>query len=349
MNETAAQSIKINTRTGKPRLGFLGVGWIGRNRLEAIAKTNAAEIFAITEPNQEMRVEAKKVAPDVRLVDSFNELLDAEIDGLAIATPSAMHAEQAVAALERGISVFCQKPLARNAEETRRVVEAARENDCLLAVDFSYRYIDGMEKIRQLIQTGELGRIFALDLIFHNAYGPDKSWFFDRKLSGGGCLIDLGVHLIDLALWSLDFPEITSVSSNLFAKGERLKNLEETVEDYAAAQINFENGTTANLACSWNLNAGCNAEISATFYGTGGGATLRNLDGSFFDFTAEKFSGTKRESLIESPENNRNWNWGGQAAVRWAQKLARGEKFDAECEKLIDVAAVLDAIYAESR
>lgn len=348
MNETAAQTVKTENQTSKPRLGFLGVGWIGQNRLEAIAKTDAAEIFAVTEPNVEMLAKASEIAPDANVIDSFDELLDAPIDGLVIATPSAMHAEQAIAALNRGISVFCQKPLARNTDETKRVVEAARENDCLLAVDFSYRFIDGMQKIRELIQTGELGKIFAADLVFHNAYGPDKDWFFKRELSGGGCLIDLGVHLIDLVMWTLDFPEITNVSSRLFAKGERLKTLNDKVEDYAAAQIDFVSGAIANLACSWNLNAGCEAVISATFYGTNGGATLRNLNGSFFDFTAERFSGTARESLSEMPENNKNWNWGGQAAIDWARRLAKGEKFNVESENLIDVAAALDKIYSES-
>lgn len=348
MNDTAAQEVKSMTQIGKPRLGFLGVGWIGLNRLQAVAENGAGKIFAVTEPNAEMRAKAFEIAPDAQIINSFNELLDAEIDGLVIATPSALHAEQAIAALERGISVFCQKPLARNAEETRRVVETAKKNDLLLAADFSYRFIDGMQKIRDFVQTGELGKIFAADLVFHNAYGPDKPWFFDRKLSGGGCLIDLGVHLIDLALWVLNFPNITKVSSRLFAKGEPLENFDAAVEDYVAARIDFENGTTANLACSWNLHAGREAEISATFYGTNGGATLRNLNGSFFDFTTEKFSGTTQSPLNEESEINQDWNWGGGAVLDWARRLARGEKFDSESEKLIDVAAALDKIYAES-
>lgn len=348
MKEIAAPTIKIAKQTKRPRLGFLGVGWIGRNRLQAIAETGACDIAAIVEPNAEMAEKAQELALGAALIGSLGELLESEITGIAIATPSALHSEQAIAALERGISVFCQKPLGRNAAETRRVVEAARENDCLLAVDFSYRFIDGMQRVREMIQAGDLGTIFAADLIFHNAYGPDKEWFFDRKLSGGGCVTDLGVHLVDLALWTLDFPAAADISGRLYANGKLLRNLNETVEDYATARIDFENGATANLACSWNLHAGREAEISATFYGTNGGATLRNLDSSFFDFTAERFSGVNRSKLTEAADDDQKWTWGGRAIVDWAGRLAAGEKFNNECEKLIDVAAILETIYRES-
>lgn len=333
------------TEFKKPRLGFLGAGWIGRNRLEAIAKSDSAEIAAITEPSNESAAEAQTIAPDAELLDSFDELLDSNLDGVVIATPSALHAEQTITALERGFAVFCQKPLARNAEETRRVVEAARKANKLLSVDFSYRFISGVREIRNLIQSGELGEIFAVNLVFHNAYGPDKSWFYDPKLSGGGCLIDLGIHLVDLAMWMLDFPQATKVSSQLFADGKPLRDKNAEVEDYAAAQIEFDNKTAVQLACSWKLNAGREAVIEAAFYGTRGGAALRNLNGSFFDFAAERFDGTTRQTLSDSESSNKNWQWGGQAAVEWTRRLAAGEKFDSDCERLIDVAATIDRMY----
>src|SRR3546814_16842415 len=86
-----------------------------------------------------------------------------------------------------------------------------------------------------MLATGALGRVHALDLVFHNAYGPDKPWFYDPRLSGGGCVMDLGIHLVDLALWALDFPEIVQVASALNAGGEPLANRPAMVEDYAVA------------------------------------------------------------------------------------------------------------------
>src|SRR5690606_9429969 len=136
---------------------------------------------------------------------------------IVIATPSALHAAQAVSALEAGLAVFCQKPLGRTSLEVRAVLQAARRLGKPLGVDLSYRYTVGMQRIHRLVRSGELGRIFAADLVFHNAYGPDKAWFRDPRLSGGGCMIDLGTHLIDLASWVLGDAEIGHVEADLYA------------------------------------------------------------------------------------------------------------------------------------
>ena len=182
------------------RLGFLGVGWIGRNRMEAMLATGKAEAIAICDPSAEMADEAQKLAPDAAVMSSFDELLALAPDGVVIATPSALHAQQSVQVLRRGAAVFCQKPLGRNAGEVEAVLDAARQANRLLGVDLSYRHTAAMQAIRHLIRSGQLGHVFAADLVFHNAYGPGNAWFYDPKLSGGGCLIDLGVHLVDLAL-----------------------------------------------------------------------------------------------------------------------------------------------------
>lgn len=329
--------------SNKPRLGFLGVGWIGRNRMEAIIKSGVAEVAAIADASAELAAAAAQLASAATVIatpEALNQLLELELDGIVIATPSAWHADQAVAAFERRMAVFCQKPLGRNAAEAERVVSAAREADRLLGVDLSYRYLNGMAQIRQLIQSGELGEVYALDLTFHNAYGPDKAWFYDKRLSGGGCVIDLGVHLVDVALWSLDFPAVSAVTSRLFAQGQPLTAADDAVEDYAIARLDLANGATAQLACSWRLPAGCDAIIQATFYGTKGGAAIRNLNGSFYDFTAERYRGTATETLASPPDD-----WGGRAIVDWARRLANDPRFDPTAEHHIAVASALDHIY----
>src|SRR3954470_11787544 len=139
--------------------------------MNAIVETGGAEVVAIADASPEMAAEAQKLAPSAALVSTLNDILDIGIDGVVIAPPSAMHAEQSIRALERGAAVFCQKPLGRTAAEVRAVVDAARAADRLLCVDLSYRSTEGMRRIRELIGTGELGRIYAVDLVFHNAYG----------------------------------------------------------------------------------------------------------------------------------------------------------------------------------
>ena len=321
------------------RLGFLGTGWIGRNRLEAIARSGAAEIAGIADPSEENAEAARASAPGAVLTDSLEGLLDLDVDGVVIATPSALHAEQAVTALARGAAVFCQKPVGRTAAETRAVVDRARRSDRLLGVDFSYRTVEAARRVRDLVTAGELGRIYAADLVFHNAYGPDKPWFYDPERSGGGCVIDLGIHLVDLALWVLGFPEVSEVSAHLFAGGWPLRDRHE-VEDYAVATLITRQGLAIRLACSWNLSAGQDAVIGAEFFGTAGSAALRNVRGSFYDFVGERRTRTARYQLCGPPDD-----WGGRASVEWARRLSAGARFDPEADRLVTVARVIDAIY----
>ncbi len=323
-----------------PRLGFLGVGWIGKHRLEAVARSGLAEIAGVAEPSEELRGQAAALAPRAPTTESLDELLELELDGLVIATPSALHADQTIRALDAGLAVFCQKPLGRNAAETAACVDAARRADRLLGVDLSYRFTDAMRRIRPLLDEGTLGRVYAVDLTFHNAYGPDKPWFRDPALSGGGCVMDLGVHLVDLALWALHHPSVESARGRLFSGGQPLEDPRTQVEDFASAELTLGDGTLVRLACSWNLAAGQDAVIEAVFYGTEGSAAMRNVGGSFYDFVAEHRRGTTKQTISEPPDD-----WGGRAVVEWARRLSAGERYDASVEHLVEVAAALDAIY----
>lgn len=325
---------------GRPRVGFLGVGWIGRHRMEAMAATGAIEAAAFVDPSDDAAAAASRIAPEAVRTASLDALLALDLDAVVIATPSAAHAGEAIRALTRGVAVFCQKPLGRTEEEVRAVVAAAGASDRLLGVDLSYRHAEGARRIRSLIGEGALGRIFAVDLVFHNAYGPDKPWFYDPALSGGGCVMDLGVHLIDLALWSLGPDAVEHVDAHLFAGGAPVVEPLGRTEDYATATLTLASGAVVRLACSWRLHAGQDAVISASFFGDRGGAELRNVGGSFYDFTAERFDGTARTTLATPPDA---WNVG--AAQAFARALAKGGRFDPEVESVTAVAAAIDRIY----
>jgi predicted dehydrogenase len=325
----------------RARLGFLGVGWIGRHRMKAILEDGAAEAAAVADPAEDAAREAAAGVRACAVGRTLDDLLAQDLDGIVVATPSALHAQQAIAALERGVAVFCQKPLARTAPEARRVVEAARAADRLLGVDLSYRHVAGMERVRTLVREGALGDVYAVNLVFHNAYGPDKAWFYDARQAGGGCVMDLGIHLVDLALWVLGFPEVDAVTATLRAAGKPVRGRASGhVEDFAAAQLELSGGAAVQLACSWRLAAGRDCVIEAAFYGTRGGATLRNVDGSFYDFVVERLDGTRREVLASPPDA-----WGGRAGAAWARALAAGGRYDPEIERIVEVQATLDRIY----
>lgn len=324
----------------KPRIAFLGLGWIGQHRMRALLDDDACEPVAFLDPSPEVQAHMRELAPEAQPVASLDELLEHELDGAVIATPSALHAGQALTMLEHGIAVFCQKPLARTTQETRAIIDAARRANQLLGCDFSYRYTEAMRRVRNCVVEGELGKVHAVDLVFHNAYGPDKPWFRDPLLAGGGCVIDLGTHLIDLALWVLGQPEVIQVTSRLFARGRPLSPGDNAVEDYAVAQIDLASGAVVRLACSWNLPAGCDAVIEAHFHGDKAGAAMRNVNGSFYDFSAERNVGTQRTLLASPPDA-----WGGRAAVEWARRLAAGAGYSPSIEAALQVASVIDRIY----
>lgn len=329
----------------RPRVGFVGVGWIGRHRLECVSRAGEVEIAALVDPVPEMVERALCVAPDARPCGSMQELLTQDLDAVVIATPSALHAEQSIAALEHGLAVFCQKPLGRTATETRNVIEVARRNDRLLGVDLCYRHVAAVRRMREVVAAGELGDIYAAEVVFHNAYGPDKDWFYDPRRSGGGCVIDLGIHLIDLALWMLDFPPVEQVAARCHSGGKLLPRggAGPAVEDYATAQLGLGSGATVRVGCSWRLPAGRDAVIEASFYGTQGGVSLRNVNGSFYDFVAERYRGTASERLADPPDA-----WGGRTAEHWARQLAAGARFDPAIEQVGLVAEVIDRIYGRA-
>lgn len=339
-----------------PRLGFLGVGWIGRNRMEALARDGVARVTAVADPQPEALDAAVEVAPSAVRAGSLEELLEHELDGVVIATPSALHADQAVAALERGLAVFCQKPLARDAAETQRVLEAARAADRLLAVDLSYRHVQALRAAREQVASGAIGELHTLDLVFHNAYGPGKPWFTDPELAGGGCLIDLGTHLVDLALWlteaagSSDRDRVVPLSS---ISGQRnhaigvvtartLSLHGHAVEDHATAELALGE-VRARVACSWFSSAGRDCAFECTAWGSEGSVSVRNAGGSFYDFRAELWRGTGSETLVEPPDE-----WGGRAIAAWAERLRGDRSYDPATDELELVAETIGAIYAHA-
>ena len=332
-----------------PRLGFLGVGWIGRNRMEALAREGLAQVAAVADPQAEALEAAAAVAPEAGRAGSLEELLEHDLDGVVIATPSALHAEQAVATLERGLAVFCQKPLARDAAETRRVLEAARAADRLLAVDLSYRHVEAVRAAHERVASGAIGALHTLDLVFHNAYGPDKPWFTDPELAGGGCLIDLGTHLVDLALWLTgSVVPLSSISGQrnhaIEVETARARALHgHEVEDFATAELALGEVRT-RLACSWFAPAGRDCAFECTAWGSEGAVSVRNVGGSFYDFRAELWRGTGSQTLAEPPDA-----WGGRAIGAWAERLRSHRGYDPAADELEQVAETIDSIYREAR
>ncbi|RPI16717.1 MAG: gfo/Idh/MocA family oxidoreductase [Ignavibacteriae bacterium] len=324
----------------RPNLGFLGVGEFGRNRLEALQKSKIANILFISDPSDDCLSKAKKIIPEATLSYSSDSVYSFPgIDGVVIATPSALHAQQAIAAFEKDYAVFCHKPVGRTADEVISVVDASCKANKLLGVDFSLRYSKAFQKVLDVLKADEIGDVYSVDLVFYNAYGPEKPWFYDVILSGGGCVVHLGMHLIDLALYALDFPYAKNVTSRLYSFGRLLKP-NEGIEDYAAVSIDLINDVSVNLSCSWNSSIGQDAVIEATFTGTTGRVSMKNVNGSFYDFSTVLYNGTHKEIIFSDYDD-----WSGMAVVDWAKRISCGEGFDSGANEFIITAEVIDRIY----
>lgn len=327
------------TARHRPRLGFLGVGWIGRMRLESVVRQGLADVIAIADPSEAARNHCAQLVPTAQACMGFNDLMKFSLDGIVIATPSALHSDQTERALAHGLAVFCQKPLGRNAVEVARVIAAARHNDKLLGVDFSYRHLRATQLVREMVSQNRLGDIYAVQLTFHNAYGPDKSWFYDPRKSGGGCLIDLGIHLLDLAAWILNRTDYQVRSAQMFASGSPCTDRAIT-EDFVTTELCLGGKIAVRMACSWGLSAGRDAVIAIDLFGTEGAAQIYNVDGSFFDFGASHNQNTHTRILTSPPDN-----WSGRAITDWVSRLQQNPTFDASCETLLAPSKTVDQIY----
>jgi predicted dehydrogenase len=199
-----------------------------------------------------------------------------EVAAVVICTPNALHVPQARAALEAGKQVLVQKPLALSADDARGVLECASRAGKLLFVDYSYRYLETIAQLRAALTR--LGRARRVTATFHNIYGPGKGWFYDPALSGGGALIDLGVHLLDLAIELFRPGTVRLEGAELsFAEGQ-------AVEDAARLELRLDN-LPFELAVSWNAPRAL-TDISFAVEGERGRGVARweNVEGSFFRF-----------------------------------------------------------------
>jgi predicted dehydrogenase len=257
-------------------LGVVGLGWLGESLIKAMPGVQDLDVVAV----QDVRLDlARDIADRYAIAwsgERFDALLEADgVEAIVICTPNALHAAQAQAAFRAGKDVLVQKPLALSSVDAQTTVDLANSLDRLLFVDYSYRFLETVSMLRNSLR--EVSGVRSVRAVFHNIYGPgaEKRWFFNPALSGGGALIDLGVHLLDLGLW-LFAPVVTRLEGvDLSGQGP--------VEDAAALRLLLDD-VPFSVDVSWNAPLPA-TEISFEVVG-GGERRLRweNVDGSFFRF-----------------------------------------------------------------
>jgi predicted dehydrogenase len=267
------------------KIAVVGAGSISESHLRSYKENPQAELYAICDLNEERaRAKAEKYGiPNV--YTDYNELLkDPNIDAISVCTWNNGHAPISIAALNAGKHVLCEKPLCKTVEEAVAVEEAVRSSGKTLQVGFVRRYASNTRIVKEYIDNGEFGDIYYAKATCIRRLGNPGGWFSDIERSGGGPLIDLGVHVIDLCWYLMGRPKVKSISGNTYRKlGNRsnVKNLNyykaadynaehNDVEDLANAVIRFENGASLLVDVSFTLHAKKD-EISVKLFGEKGG------------------------------------------------------------------------------
>jgi len=273
------------------KVGVVGVGWAGQQHIKAYSAREDVDLVGIAGLEEDSREQLAAEFGVAHSVARWEDLL--ELDGLeaiSVAVPTFLHAPIALAALERGLHVLCEKPIALNGDEAQRMVAAARSAGRVLDVAFNHRRRGDVQKLRGLIEDGRLGRPYYTKAWWLRRTGIPTlgSWFTQSSLAGGGPLVDIGVHVLDYALFLLGHPEVVAVSASTYdllatagfgsspasnktgATGDKTFD----VEDLASVFMRLADGGTLLVEASWAAHRRDGDEFGITLYGTDGGAEL---------------------------------------------------------------------------
>ena len=272
------------------RVGVVGIGWAGQQHLMAYNALEGVRIVALAGMEEELRnsLQAEYSIPNA-FADWKDMLEHGGLDAISVAVPTFLHAPIAIAALEGGIHVLSEKPIARNAVEGQAMVDAARKAGRVLDVAFNHRRRGDIKALKGVIDDGGLGRPYYAKASWLRRSGIPTlgSWFTNPELAGGGPLADIGVHALDYALHLLGEPKVVAVSAATHSElgpqgrggGSRYSAQATShafeVEDFASAFLRLEGGGTLVIEASWATYRETDDLLDFTVYGTDGGAELK--------------------------------------------------------------------------
>jgi predicted dehydrogenase len=275
----------------KVRIGVIGLG-MGRHHAKAYHESDKAELVALCDLDQKLLAQFKGVYPKAATFSHYEEMLaKGGLDAVSVALPNCLHAEVTIATLRAGLHVLCEKPMALNAQQAQEMLRAAQETGKKLMIHFNYRFSPPSQFLKRYVDEGNLGQVYYARTRWLRARGVPRlgSWFGIKEFSGGGPLIDLGVHRLDLAMWLMGYPKAVSVSASTFdflaSRLAREAGARYDVEDLAAALIRLDNGATLNLEVSWAGGTEKHEDMLTAIYGTQGAVIQRNR-GEGYEFEA---------------------------------------------------------------
>ncbi len=278
----------------KLRVGVIGLG-MGRTHIKNYQAHPAAQVVAVADINAAVLNDVGEQFGVPGRYTSADEMLRCEkLDVVSVVTPNNWHRPQTLAALEAGCHVLCEKPMALNAAEARDMLAAARRAGRRLMINFSYRFSDASMALKRQVEEGAIGEVYFARTVWHRRRGLPGlgGWFGQKALSGGGPLIDLGVHRLDLALWLMGYPEpewvLGSTYNAIGGPLARKQGATFDVEDLGVGKVKFANGATLELEASWAVNIKESELMETRLLGTAGGLVQRNVNETY-QFEAELY------------------------------------------------------------
>lgn len=255
-------------------VGVIGLG-MGQAHLKGYEACQEATVVAVCDIDREILDSVLKDRKGVEGYLDYKQMLSRhDLDAVSIALPNHLHAPVTLDALDAGKHVLCEKPMAMDADQARRMKQRAEEKGLTLMLHFNMRFMSSAATIRPLVDQGKIGHVYHAVTTYtrRDGYPKPGSWFGQKEKSGGGPLIDLGVHRLDLALWLMGHPRPQTVLSNTFSyhAEEKLANLKFDCEDFSSAFIRFEDGRTLYLTASWDAHQPTDTEQLMRLYGTRG-------------------------------------------------------------------------------
>jgi predicted dehydrogenase len=261
----------------KVRVGCIGAGGIARViHLKAYTEHPNVSVEAVcdTDLPRARAIAAQFGIP--RVFRDYRELLDEDLDAVSVCTPNAFHAPVSIAAMEAGKDVLCEKPMAMNAGEAKKIQAVAERTGRVFMLALNNRFEPGAAYVKDLVRKGRLGDIYHMRVMWRRRWGMPAGWFRSKKLAGGGCLIDLGVHIIDVAMYMANVGTPLAASAVTYCKfiasGSRPKA--DDVEDAAYALLRFPGGASMQMEITWASHNERNDQIEIVLLGDKGGASL---------------------------------------------------------------------------
>jgi len=336
----------------KLRCGVIGVG-MGRGHIKGYQSHPDAEVVAVADMDPvRLKAAADELQVPQRYTDARRMLRRENLDIVSIATPNKFHLPLALAAFDAGCHVLCEKPMAMNAAEGRRMIAAAKKARRRLMINFSYRFTEQAAALKQQVDSGILGDVYFGRTVWHRRRGMPRfgGWFGIKKMSGGGPLIDLGVHRLDLALWLMGYPKPQWVMggawSPIATRLAKEQGKKFDCEDLACGMIKFQNGAIVEIEASWAANIAEHEWMETRLLGTKAGLVQRNRNEGY-EFEAEIFlerSGAQYDMKLHPPVP------GSQSSYYHFVDCIRNKKpHIATGEEGLIVMEILDAIYASAK